>query len=875
MKISSFYKNSRCEKISAMENVIREENRYLVLARAIKGCCSSLVDGGSYDDVYRKVSAYLKETYSGMEHSFAWQDSMQAENDSYLFKRFFTWLSEQRLVPVKANLTTSILLNEKLSDGSITLDGMVNLIVSDAEGNYQGFIIHPGTSSRSLRGKTLHTNARTDLHVMVAKLSLESTYPGIVINSVYLSSSKDTPSNINEKLDVHDGAASNMHRIDFAEYCEEGCFDSDALMAKVGEVLSTDFKNSCDDCRWFCLCKTPPIVTESESDSRSGTASLQKGYVMPSFTEEQLNVVTHLNGPMRVCAGPGSGKTATLIGRIKYLIEEKGITPEFILVVTFTNEAANELRQRCLSFLPESRLPKIATLNGFCYGILRENASLLENGLKLLDSGRRLELIKAISSVTKPLAGFKYDVEDGKYGVYRTIANRLDFYFSCLNDSEFFYKYPDCGKDFLDFAGQYTAAVKDGGYITFDEQITLCNKLFKEHPEVLNIYQSIYQYIMVDEYQDVNKDQVEMLYALASHQNIVVVGDDDQGIYGFRGASSAFMIDFEKDFPGAKTIVLRDNFRSTKAIVEASASLIKNNVNRIDKNIRSGRTEAGNDVLPVLVPSMEVSAIESVVDALIEEGFSYDDIAILSTKNAPLEELHNTLSVPTVLAKNYLRNDSFFLLLYSILKLYNDINNDRAFYQFMQLHGVAEMIQREKGLSLSQAVFKKCGIETLDDIGAGKVSVDCPFLKTLNMLYTYIEIIFCSKGLKQLLETVRIACNWKNSNSYEELLSLIEQQNIASADALLSFMERTIEFDDDKRVEVERGNRLLLITSHDSKGKEFKVVLLRNDYSSGGEEIRRLFYVAMTRAKERLYILQDSNAKADFLCEIPHEVMSL
>lgn len=862
MKIYQFYKNGRCQKYAALEQVVSEENRHKKLRKVLKSACTLYAGGSNEESILLMVKNELDAYYENYDFSFEWQKEMFSIQDLTLFQRLFLWIATEKLTPVKALVSTSFAFTDgqKLTDGTNQLEGLVHLIMKGETGKYHALIIHTGQSERSMKGKSVWTNAACDLEALVAKHYLEPIYPEIEIDMIYLSSHKDMPGAYVEQFEESATAHTNIHRLVYADFYEDKHFEQEKFFQKMLQVIEAKPKTDCKECKMDSLCNTPKMnSTEKEAVNQVS------GYQMPNFTKDQLKVVHHIHGPLRVCAGPGSGKTATLIGRIKHMVDA-GIAPEFMLVVTFTNEAANELADRCRSFLSEDMLPKIATLNGFCYQILRENEALLSKSLKVLSTVEKMKLIQAITSVYPPLKGFKYGMEYGKNGVYKTISNRLDFYFKCASKEAFFQKYPDCGDDFIDFANQYQAVIEDGGYITFEEQISLCNELFATHPDILHVYQSLYRYIMVDEYQDVNKDQVDMLYSLAKDKNLVVVGDDDQGIYGFRGASATYMIDFIKDFPEAKTVILRDNFRSTNALVDASSRLIANNQNRIVKQIRSGKQSEKN-TLPIVVPTTDTSTIENIVSKLTAQGYQYSDIAILATKNAPLEQYHKTLSFPTVLAKSHLKNDCFFLLLYNALNLYKNLNDDRSFFQYLKLFGF-EYYHREKGLSLAETLFAEYGIRF--DSGNPHIPEGCPMAEAICMLRTYLRIINISADISSILDVFMISCNWTKSNAMEVLLDEAKKQGIETIEDLHHYMEYLIKFEADIRVEVSRENKVMLITSHDSKGKEFKVVLLVNDYSGTGEEVRRLFYVAMTRPKEQLYILQDKDAKCDFLNEIPH-----
>jgi len=880
MKVKTFYRQSRCKKIAGFEKLIYEGGRRTVLSKATKLVCSMLMAGKDHNSILNEICRFLRSAYQDLEVSFSWQKN-QYMYDTMLYKRMLLYLQEN-FVSVDASLkSTQVNVSAILPDGSSLLEGMVHLIMRDEKGMYHAFIIHSGTCSRSIRGKTEHTAAATDLHCMVAKYTLEKAYPNIVIHPLYLTHKTDTPVVIKNCLEVSDYATSNVHSLAYKDfYLNDGeIFDYDTFRQLMEHIISNVSENSCYGCSWEPLCKTPKLEDVSLSSGNLSGSSVYgnevtpeeaRGYQMPNYTNEQLRVVRHKDGALRVCAGPGSGKTATLIGRIRYLIEECKVYPSFILVVTFTQKAAQELKERCLSFLDEGSLPNISTLNSFCYQVLKDNEDLLGKNLKVLSKSEKLRIIKNLVSVMPPLSGFKYpsekDMEYGQNGLYQTICSRLDCLYESGEDA-FFQKYPTLGKDFIAFATMYKEVIAGQDYISFDEQISLCNELFSSHPEVLSIYSSIYKYVMVDEYQDVNAEQVTMLYSLASHGNIVVVGDDDQSIYGFRGASAKFMQDFTKQFPNAGTVVLNENFRSTKSLVDAAQSLIGNNKERIEKNVRSGSGKEG--LLPMVIPSLEPECVDKLIEQLLHEGYSYGDIAILSSKNAPLEELHTSLKAPTILAKSYLREDGFFIFVHTVLQLfYEQMNHDKAFYQYMCLLGKEALISKTPGKTLYEATME---FHKLPDL---RVEPVCGCDGVLGGAFSLLEDMFAllegDPKLSVFLTICTDVVRWGVSNSPEVLLEQIKNQNVASLKDLRLFMDYLVNFRDETRVEVVSEGKVTLITCHDAKGKEFPVVLVRNDYTSFTEEVRRLFYVAVTRAKERLYVLQDSSCKVNFLNEIPH-----
>lgn len=864
MKIKTFYRQSRCEKIAGFEKLIYEDGRRSVMTKATDMVCSLLAAGSTKESILSQIQDFLKSSYEKNDTNFPWERNQYLQ-DTMLYQRMLNFLEENFTKFVKAHVETHIDTNYKLQDGSFFLEGKVNLVVLDEKGRYHGLIIHNGTCSRSINGKSVHTTAATDLHCMIAKYCLEDSYPNIVIHPLYLSHKTDTPKTLRNTLEISDYATSNFHSLAYADYycSDSGVFNYELLKKLIDSVVISKSENACFNCSWMHLCKTPLLADNSKESQKS--ISEESTYQIPSYTEEQLQVVRHVTGPMLVCAGPGSGKTATIIGRIRYLVEECKIHPRFILVVTFTNEAAQELRRRCLSFLEEGNLPKIATLNAFCYGVLLENQDLMGKKLKLLGKKEKAEIVKNLLSYMPPPAGIHCKEESDLDNYYLTICHRLDD-FSNYGEHLFFQKHPGIGHNFVYLAEKYKEIIESQDYITFDEQISLCNKLFAEHPDVLKIYSSIYQYVMVDEYQDVNEEQVQMLYSLASHQNLVVVGDDDQSIYGFRGASAEFMIRFPKHFKTAKSVVLKFNFRSTKTLVNAAQHLIKNNQQRIAKNIESGNDVEG--VLPEVISSMDAADIDVLIEKLLSAGYSYEDIAILSTKNAPLEELHSSLQAPTVLAKSYLREDGLFIFAHTILQLFENMGNDRAFLQYMTLFGKADLLRRRSNMSLYEATCSEYNLKDFRMEPEG-IKGSC-FEKELAILDDMFTLLSTKPSISIFLQICKYKIQWEFSDSVSVMMDLLNKQGITTLPELLSFMNYVVNYQDETRVEVDTAGKVTLITCHDAKGKEFPVVLIRNDYSSFSEEVRRVFYVAITRAKERLFVLQDKNCKVDFLKEFPH-----
>lgn len=843
MTVTSYYRHIECQKKAKMV-VENKQSQPLVLANAVRQLSQMLYEGIEQGIILHTLEDYLLSAYEDAWFAFPWQKEMAVRADVFCIRRFLDWMPKATVVAanVYAECDTPGLSANKLSTN-------VPLILQFENGNYGAFLLFFKKADKSMGGKSVHTCISSDLHVMVAKAALEEQYPGLCVSAIYLRHADDTDEKQLGAMVVNNTRKSNVFSLTFSGFYENGCFMKDTFCEALVNIASQPMAPPCYECDKKYLCQ----ATEFRAHNTSSSAAETLAYVLPEYTEMQKQVVSFTDGSLLVCAGPGSGKTATLTGRVKSLIDS-GVAPETILVITFTNEAAGELRRRCESFSTAS--PKISTINALGYEILKANNAVIGD-VKLLDSVEQMGIVKTLLSVLPPLCGFSYSKEYGKNGLYKTVCGKLNKLFGAENRECFMQKEPALGSDFYRFADMYAQIMKERGFITFDEQVTMCNTLFAEHPEIAAIYQNIYRYIMVDEAQDLNAEQCEFIYSLASkHKNLVLVGDDDQSVYGFRGASNQYMLAFPKEFPGTRTIVLNDNFRSTQNLVNAAQNVIKNNRVRIKKDIRCN---GALGTAPVLLTGTDAGTIEIIIADLLSKGYSYSDIAILSTKNAPLELLHKKLSVPTVLAKSYLREDVLFLHLYDVLQLFYEGTDMDTLYHYLLLSGVAPDVPLSAKLADYPSLFD------FSEYQEEKADLFYMALRFLSNMFFMIEN---GAGINQLLMMVAFHLGALDSASYTVIKELIEVKRLKEFRKLHEHMQYMIRFEDEQKLPVDSSESVLLITSHESKGKEFPVVIMLNDYKENSEEVRRLFYVAMTRAKSLLYILSDKDCCTTYLKEI-------
>ena len=850
MRTKDFLALKKCDRNFRFNRLIECENkRPLLLAKAVSDMADSLKKGrdvNSIIEMLRQVLSYKEEWFetAGLKELY--------ENDDLIsFSRFLLWWNAQNYTIVDTNVQCVSATNKPFC-GKETMLTMNVPIVAKKEGRYIAFLISPKKADHSPQGRSISTNTSTQLDVMVAKEYLEQKYPGISIYCVHLRSELDEDGNMWPEFSLGNTKKSNLLIADFSEFTEgDGAFEADLFHNKLLEVVYLPLEKPCFDCKNSLICKAKPIDAGILGNEESA-----RGYVIPSYTEEQQAVIDTVNGPVVVCAGPGSGKTATLVGRVKHMID-LGIKPENILIVTYTRKAAGELIDRIGSFCEGSDIPYIATINKLGNEILLHNKKLLNRSFSLLSSADKAALIDRLSAALPHLEGIKYGKKYGRTGYLRTIERKLDTFFE-LGDYEAFHKKePKLGNDFPLFAEMYAEAVKAGGYITYDEQVSLCIKLFREHPDILTQYHSLYRYIMVDEFQDVNSDNAELIYLLSGKdKNLCVVGDDDQNIYGFRGGDVRFMLGFPERFEGAKKFVLGKNFRSSENIISFSKEIVSTN-ERIKKDITAVRG-AGQE--PLKVPNNSPSAIDSLIRDIVKGGkYRYGDIAVLSTKNAPLSMLHETLEAPTILAKQPLIKEPLFLVISSILTMYYKGIDDKsvAILLYTLFNEQAAEVNRASSLTLYDTL--RGAMPDITDYTYYKGKGDGFNFKVLSLFSRLINVVETAFSVDDAIEKMTDMVGATDSAALSSLKELIEERGIATIQELHTHMEYMLLMEDDEKVDIGSNDAVLLITSHESKGKEFPVVILQDgDSYSDDEEKRRLLYVASTRAKDLLFICYDS-----------------
>lgn len=618
-----------------------------------------------------------------------------------------------------------------------------------------------------------------------------------------------------------------------------------------------------------------------------------KQELLQGMNPRQKEAVLHTEGPLLLMAGAGSGKTRVLTHRIAYLIEEKEVNPWNILAITFTNKAAKEMKERVNAILEFGGEDVwVSTFHSMCVRILRRDVDFIgyNRNFTIIDSSEQLTLMKRILKELN-IDPKKYDPR-GILGTVSQAKNNLQM-------PEDFEKIQ--GSYYEEIAAKcYKAYQKELQYnqcMDFDDLIMNTIRLFNEHPDSLTYYQNKFQYIHVDEYQDTNHAQYTLVNLLAGRfRNLCVVGDADQSIYGWRGADMQNILDFEKDYPDASVILLEQNYRSTKTILDAANQVIENNTNRKPKNLWTENQEGAKITYYRGDNERDETrfVIEKMQHEMRENGRDYGDFAVLYRTNAQSRVMEETLlkaNIPYKMVgghKFYDRKEIKDILAYLnvIANPQDSISFERVvnspkrgigpgsvdkLRQFASIHEWA-LLEAAQNVDLAN-ISGKAGRQ-LAEFGAmiDEVTQMVPYLSVTDLTKEVLERSGYQEDLKSQ-NTLEAQARLENLEEFlsvtQEFDKQFEKQNEETADApeekLTVFLNDLALVSDIDNLE-EDTTQVTLMTLHAAKGLEFPVVFLIGleegvfplsralMEESELEEERRLAYVGITRAEEVLYL---------------------
>jgi DNA helicase II / ATP-dependent DNA helicase PcrA len=633
----------------------------------------------------------------------------------------------------------------------------------------------------------------------------------------------------------------------------------------------------------------------------------------------QKKAVLETEGPLLVFAGAGSGKTRVLTYRIAYLIREKGIAPWNILAVTFTNKAADEMRERVARLLGKSAQETwVSTFHSACARILRHHIEPLgfQRNFVIYDEQDQERHLKAVMK--------ELDVDFRMFHP-RAIQSSIDQLKNegVTPDQYHPSQFNIFQKRLALIYQRYQEDLQRNNALDFGDLLTFVAILFRRYPEILKTYQERCRYVMVDEFQDTNLIQYRVIRQIVeAHRNICVVGDDDQSIYRWRGAEIGNILNFGKDFPETRIITLEQNYRSTQNILQAASLMIGNNRSRKKKVLWTENPEG--EILRLYAAEDETDEAGFVVRKIVELTHPmnesvrpyYRDIAVFYRINAQSRAIEDELvkhQIPYTIVgglKFYERKEIKDILAY--LKLLANPSDGLSLKRIINVppRGIGEKtiekigtFSKEKGLSLYEGMKQAVKEDWLTVATKGKVEAFVRLIeefreeaRRLSLSQLTMDLLKESEYLRKLREEGTDEAISRMENIDELVNVMLELEREGEAVTLEAFLDK-VSLVSDVDLYEDKGNRVSLMTLHCAKGLEFPLVFIvgmeegilphhrREEESADLEEERRLFYVGMTRAKERLFLSRAekrytfgvgrANLPSRFLDEIPTELIQL
>lgn len=825
---------------------------------AVKYMAEYLKNGGDTDNCSSVLEKYFANYYvrKWFPSDVEWES--EKERDFRRVFRLVDYIVSNSYHVVEVSKPYQGTFSRPIRYKNILLAGVRGVfdLVLEKDGKYVLVSLQEGKSPYSVKAMKEEKLSINSMELLTIQIAGYTTYTNFIAQLWYMGNKDDTGKNLS---DFEHRKGKNIVTADFSKKTPGEVFNHFL------NILSKEKECDCSKCLYASICQVPVLRTEDTIfTTKQGKFASEK-----KFTTFQEEVINHTNGPMCVIAVPGAGKTTALVYRLVKLIE-KGVKPEKILMLTFTKKAAKEIFERVNALLGgQKELPTISTYNALGFSILKEN-SIYVGGrrLKLADDIDRYRMIYDALTTCNRINGFSYAGINTEHGLVRqidTIFSKIDK----MGEEEYISQYEQSQDvdGIIRVYQTYKNIYEKNCFIDFNDQITLVNRLFEENPDLAQHYGYQYEYIMVDEFQDTSVEQADMIYTMAKYSNnLVVVGDDDQAIYGWRGGSSEFMLNFQKDFPDAKMVYMEDNFRSSSTILELADSIMCQQTSRYKKSLKSHKFYNNKPVYVKGVPK----DIISMVSSLLKQGVQPGEICILGRKNSRLNEVERLLEgvAPVTTPKDYLVKDAVFLVVLDMLSLYyKGLDTDVSFYRVMKYMDVG--IVSKKGNSLYQSMIDAGKLLPIED------SSECRscYVKYENENSGSFHAGYCilksfekikSAGIKEAIcEIVKCVFGFSEHRVIDAIMDLVDERGITNLKELYGLMQDMIIYQVPKRVGYDVSeNAINLLTCHDSKGKEFNYVILYcvEDFNMESESLRCL-YVAVTRAKKGMYMLEGSSTK--------------
>lgn len=585
-----------------------------------------------------------------------------------------------------------------------------------------------------------------------------------------------------------------------------------------------------------------------------------------AFHPSQEEAIRHVDGLMMVLAGPGSGKTTVITHRTKYLIEEKGIDPASILVITFTRAAAREMQER-FAALAEGKGKRVSfgTFHSVFFTILKY--AYRYQASDIVREEQKMHYIREMIQ--------QYDLEiEDEHEFVPAILSEISFVKSEMISLDHYYSRNCSEAMFKKLYEGYEERMRKAGLLDFDDMLVMCCQLFRQRKDILQAWQNKFRYILIDEFQDINRVQYEIVRMLAlPRNNLFIVGDDDQSVYRFRGAKPEIMLGFTKDYPEARTVLLGMNYRSSREIVDTACMVIRNNKKRYQKKLTAAKG-AGKPVITCMSkePREETLRIAEEIQDYVKAGYRLEDIAVLYRTNLN----------PRLLVERLMEYNIPFTMKDSLPNLYEHwiCRNILAY-----INAARGNLKRGNILQIINRPNRYISRDALEEADVSWNKVKSFYQDKGWMVERVEQLEYDLVMLREMppaaaVNYIRKAIGYDDYlKEYAQIRSMKAEELLETADQLKESAAgfKTMEdwfghmeeykkrLQEQARSRKEAAQGVSLMTMHSSKGLEFRIVYIL-DANEGitphkkavldvdMEEERRMFYVAMTRARERLHV---------------------
>lgn len=852
MRTEHYMNVHKCEHYEKLMYLENTDKRYLSYASNIEKLCALMKNSlSNEDDVFseacvKKVLDPFREQVKESFLNYDWLTENQKDvricMDQRLYNRFYEWLAAEllgaKIHMVNHSLAYGFHPDVEQKEDILLLETPVNLVY-EKDGQFFALYVHFGKNNKmSETGKSISTMVDAYPEHVMLKCALEKEYPNICVKVVFFEEGADEKNDCLKpwKKGTKNGNEFSLFYEDCYETTEDGRrFCPDLCLAKFYQYLEAERDMSpikrCEHCFLASFCQLQTI------SHRKPCQTVQSGWVLPKFDEAQERFAHFGHGRMLCTAPPGSGKTAALIGRVLEFGKQNGVSTEQMLLVSFTEKAALEMRERLECYLDEDDMPFVGTIHAIGVDIIRtyERMFKLPKSKLLTKSGEK-RLLHDLLQDRPNLKGVSYNnFKSGKFSTVETVLEKLKSF--QLDEELMISRNPNYDPaEWRALRDDWEKMLSKEHYISYDDIIIYSADILENNPSVKSFYANLYKYIMVDEYQDVEKQKDRLISLLSETSGeLVCIGDIDQSIFGWTGCDSQYMLDFKVRYPDATVLSLDTNYRSVPAIVTLCDSILHQEQKEKHRTVKQGGKA------PFMIADNSTEVVEECIASLLRNGYQERDIAVIARTWKPLELLESTLSVRTELAKALLINDFLFRVTFYTLSYLMEQDKKNSLLMLGYLY------EKPK-------VFFGQVKEMLED--TKKMDSDL-----LNLLTFCKQQLSENTSARHYVARLASYLDLEDSESELELLKVVENNDIKEIANLRSVLESMIVYMDDKKIDYPITDAVTLISSHSAKGKEWRAVILLDSDSYRGtlsKEDNNVLYVSLSRAKETLVCMKKS-----------------